>query len=346
MKRHKSFLLLSMCLVILLIGAVTLAGCGPNEQSNGEGDEAQDETFILRFAGDMPITHHISEQMITFEEKLLEKCGDRVSLELYPAAQLIAHTKIPEAVSSGAVDLGTCDSSNMGGISEAVVMSSMSFLIKDWDDCLELHQKYFDLIDSEFQQKGVKLLYWVPYGVDRGPLTTDKKVTTLEDLKGLQIRGIGEIGSKWIEGAGAVPVFIDSGEVYQALATGAIDGSMSGYGSYFTRRWYEVGKYVVGTGYNYCVYPTIMNLNKWNKLPKDIQDALISVGEEVTKEYFIEVEKTEIEYEKGLIDGGVEIYMLPEEELAKWKEPMQAIYDEWAQRSPACKEIMDYLSTR
>lgn len=328
-------------LVIMLISAMVLVGCSTTETE--QENSKKTKVITLKYAGDLPLSHIGSEQMDIFKEKVEERTGGSINVELYPAAQLYSSTRMASALSSGAIELGLCDTQHMGGLSEAAAMSAMSFLVKDWPESQTLHKKYFDLIDEEFQAKGIKILYWVPYGVDRGPLTTNKQITKLEDLKGLKMRGIGELSAKWLEAAGAHPIFIDPGETYQALATGTVDGAMSGYGNYYNRRWYETGKYVVGSGFNFCVFVTAVNLDIWNSLPEDIQDILLSTGEEISDECFARIEAEEKEIAAGLEKEGVEIYMLPDEELARWRDLMGPIYDEWADRSLACKQIMDNL---
>jgi TRAP-type C4-dicarboxylate transport system substrate-binding protein len=304
---------------------------------------AAEKQILLRYAGGMSLQHHITSTMEHFAKLVQEKSGNRVKLELYPASELYSHKDLPTAVATGAVDLAEMDTSKMGGLSDAAEMSTMSFLFRDWEHSVRLHNEFGGMVDNELKSNGAKLVFWMPYGQDVAPLTIKRQINTLEDLKGLKIRGIGEISSRWLEAAGASSTFIASPEVYQALATKAIDGAMSGWGSYYDRKWYEAGKYICGQPFNFCMFVTVANLKKWNSLPKDIQDIILQAGKEAQAWELSIVDKKDKEYISLLKQKGMIINYLPEAEAVRWRNLMKPIYKEWGNRSPTCTKIMEQL---
>lgn len=299
--------------------------------------------IVIRYAGGMSMSHHITQTMEHFAKLVTEKSEERVKVELYPASELFSHKDLPTAISSGAVDFAEMDCSKMGGLSEVAGMSTMSFLFKDWEHTIRVHEDARSLIDKELESHGTKLIFFMPYGKDVAPITVDKQINKLDDLKGLKIRGIGEISSRWLEAAGASSTYISSPEVYHALSTGAIDGAMSGWGSYYNRKWYEVSKYILGNTFNHAMFATVVNLKKWKKLPQDIQNIIIQAGKEAQSWELEKVENEDNRYMTLLEKEGIIINYLSPEELEKCKNLMEPIYKEWASRTEGTAILMKQL---
>jgi TRAP-type C4-dicarboxylate transport system substrate-binding protein len=82
---------------------------------------------------------------------------------------------------------------------------------------------------------------------------------------------------------------------------------------------YEVAKYFTEVGFGATMAGILtINLDTWEKLPKQVQDIILEVG----SEWFWDVYKRGQELEEQAISKmkseGVTIYKLPEEERAKW----------------------------
>jgi TRAP-type C4-dicarboxylate transport system substrate-binding protein len=89
------------------------------------------------------------------------------------------------------------------------------------------------------------------------------------------------------------------GEVYTALERGVVDGygwpsiKISDFG------WHEVTKYVVDPGFYQVDVCILVNLDSWNRLPKDLQQLLTKVAEQVeheASEYFAKIIQEEREF--------------------------------------------------
>ncbi len=146
----------------------------------------------------------------------------------------------------------------------------------------------------------------------------------MDDLKGMKMRMTGGAPTDMMKLLGGVPMLVGMTDVYLNLQKGVLDGAQSAYSAYTTWKLFEVAPYV-------CTAPTVcvtfmmaMNMDVWNGLPKDIQDAIMSVSGE----------KQAIRYGKELQDGGkvrqpdivkaagykITYSDLTPEELAKWTE--------------------------
>jgi len=76
---------------------------------------------------------------------------------------------------------------------------------------------------------------------------------------------------------GASPIATKPGDIYQGMERGVFEGTWWPFTKYIDWGFHEVTKYVVGPGiYNVC-HPVLVNLDKWNSIPANMQNLIIEV---------------------------------------------------------------------
>jgi len=332
MKQRSRFLLV---MVAILAVGVLFAGYA----------QAAEKQIVLRYAGNFPQKHFMTKMMEDWIKLVQERTKNRVKIELYPAGQLYTDKDLDRALSSGAVDLGQAQANVLAGTVPASHLLDFSMLWDNWAHFDRvIHEKGgFDIIDKDARAHNMKEIFIMPYGLTNGPITNKKKIVTHEDMKGLKIRAMGGSIAKTLQALGATPVFIGAGEVYQALQRGTIDGAVSGPTSMSDRGWGEITKYYWTMPYcpATCGH-TVMNLNAWNKLPADIQKIFLAAGREIELKYRNEVvEKENQDAFAKLQKAGVELVHPTQEEIAKCRELVKPVIEEWATKSKPSRELID-----
>ena len=120
---------------------------------------------------------------------------------------------------------------------------------------------------------GSKLLAIAPYPPQ--VVFCKPEVTSLDDLKGLKIRGSGRMTTKFLEALGAEGINVAFSEVPGALERGVVDCAVTGAGSGYSAGWWEVSTTLMTLplgGWDPVV--TAMNLDKWESLSADEQSEL------------------------------------------------------------------------
>ena len=105
-------------------------------------------------------------------------------------------------------------------------------------------------------------------------LSTKKPLKTLEDLKGIIIGVDAPPMVALVNALGASGIVVDFTEDYSSLQKGVIDAKTSAPQYIYIAKLYEVAKYYTvfhGIG---GMYAFTINSDVYNKMPKDIQDAL------------------------------------------------------------------------
>lgn len=177
---------------------------------------------------------------------------------------------------------------------------------------------------QEYEKLGLKVIWFVPspaYAI----ISVDP-ITDLDGFAGKRIRTFGNVLPLLVEAAGAVPLSVGFGEIYTSLQTGVLDGAMTDPPAMLVGKFHEVAKNVITTGPEQGAYTAIapvaymVNLEDWNALPEDIQQAILQVAREMTP---IGAEKM-AENAAGafgeLESHGVTVRHLSEEQTAAWAE--------------------------
>ena len=102
--------------------------------------------------------------------------------------------------------------------------------------------------------------------------TLSKPIRTLEELKGMKIRGTGRIGGL-VKALGATPMPMEMVDLYESLRRNVIDGNL---GPMEQLKGFKIGEFIkyttaswkVGVSYTFYI---VMNRSKWNALPADIK---------------------------------------------------------------------------
>jgi tripartite ATP-independent transporter DctP family solute receptor len=314
--------------------------------SSAEAAPAKQE-YLFRLAGTMPLEHYMTKTLEHFAKLLDEKTKGQVKIEIYPANQLFSDKDLPKALPSGAVDMGQVNMAMWAGMVPLLVIEELPFFYKDRDQYYRalLSPNVKNLLDKEFETRGVKILFWMDYGYTA--LIGKKPIKKLEDFKGKRIRGYGEISTEIIKALGGAPVFLSVGEVYMALQRGTIDGVLTSTCSVYERKFYEVVKYftLIKIGETQNSPAVLVNLKKFRELSPDLQKIMLDTAK-VAQDWGLEkaLSGTE-ECIAGLKAKGMEITPLSETEKKRWAEATRHIMKDYLERTGrAGKDLVEEVS--
>ena len=259
-------------------------------------------------------------------EEVERRSGGRVEITQHWGGVLAKTMEMAEVVGSGAVDMGAASwAAYFPQIFpiHTVVDGPVPFTKTPY--ALQLAgwelEEVVPEVKAEIETAGLKRLTYQNGGICN-IVMRNKPVRTLEDFEGLQIRTAGKyLLPPLVEAADAVPLFIPMPEVYDGLQKGMMDGATGLNGLFMGFKFYEVCDYIIEIGMGGDAAEGIMiNLDRWNSLPPDIQEIFMEVSEEHTDVYVHDYAVPAYEEAYGIFeDAGVEIIQLSDEEMAKWK---------------------------
>lgn len=311
------------------------------------------EPITLRLAHQNPDTGWSSANCSDVWSKNIEKAsGDKIKIQTYYGQTLAKGKDMWNSVKSGITDIGWCFHGYWPGmtpVADVISLPALPFTTAEkGSEALWKLYEQFPEVKNDFKDVQVLLLYTSdPYSL----ITTKKPVRTMEDLKGLKVRMTGGPPTDMMTALGGVPMLIAMPDVYLSLQKGVIDGMGAPYEAIQAFRLYEVIEHHLAAVFPAVYFSISMNKAKWNSLPKDVQDAIMSEsalkGSKFWGANFFDALK-KILMEKITAEGKkINFTELSKEERAKWLEVGgKPIWDKWVKEMEGkgvanAKKILD-----
>jgi C4-dicarboxylate-binding protein DctP len=271
---------------------------------------------------------------LKFKELAEKYTNGKVVVEVYPNSQLYKDNEELQALQLGAVQMLAPSLAKFGplGVREfevfdmPFILPSKAALRKVTDG--PLGAKLMGML----QPKGiVGLAYW-----DNGfkDMSANKPLRTPADFRGLKMRiQSSKVLEAQMRALGAIPQVMAFSEVYQALATGVVDGTENPPSNEYTQKMHEVQKYTTHSEHGYVGYAVITNKRFWDGLPADVRANLSKAMAEATA-FTNDIAQKENDEALDEIkkSGKSQIITLTAAEKAAWRKALEPVYTEMTSR--------------
>jgi C4-dicarboxylate-binding protein DctP len=177
------------------------------------------------------------------------------------------------------------------------------------------HFPIFDQVLAKYNQRRLGNPYCI---TDSYQIISNVPLRKMEDFKGVKLAHAGSF-LPLIAALGATPVQAVFTEIYTSMDTGVFNGFVMSPDSAVAFRIQEVGKYLTKLDLGAMEAGVLtVNLNTFNKLPKEVQDIVLEVGSEWTWDVVNRGKTLEANAWDTFKKAGVEVYTLPEKERVRW----------------------------
>ena len=221
---------------------------------------------------------------------------------------------------------GECDISI--GSTSSVASSYNDFFIFDTPYLFLSRDEAFDVgfageagqaILAGVESQGLKGLALWENGF-RNVTTNNKEINSIADLKGLKLRTMDNAIhlAAW-KAMGANPTPMAFSEVFTALQQGTVDGQENPYGIIVGNKFEEVEKFAIETRHSFTPYYVVMNLDRWNSMTPEQQEAVTKAMAEATQFEKEQSAKYEAEDVEVIEAAGCKVIKLSDEALAEFK---------------------------
>ncbi len=279
--------------------------------------QAGDEPIRLKLASHWPVLHDMNNVMVYFARAIGRESKGRLDVTYYPAGMLAGSFDKYEKVRAGVTDMVNIHIVAHPGALPLVQLSTLPFLFGDGTEATWVLNQMNDVWGPRLEGKNLKLLFMIG-DPNFQIFLRDKKVTKVEDLKGLRLR-CGGIADEALKIYGAVPVKLKHTDMYLAMQRGVVDGIVFPVGAAKSFKLEEVTKYILKLDFFSYHLMEAMNLNTWRRLPKDLQDAVMRASEQamfLSGFHYENMDCLTFSYFKG---KGIEIIEPSKAELERFK---------------------------
>jgi len=301
-----------------VLAFTVLAGVGTSAM-------AQDVIRLRIASGHPPANTYVALMRDFFVPEITKRVAEKTKYKMEfvegYGGSMVKVADVLEGVQSGIIDIGGY---NFGFEPSNLPLHSFQVMLPfgtmDPEMSLKIARAVYakvpymsKVLEDKFKQKLLALI------ADNGyNLGTNFEWNSVKDLKGQKIAGAG-LNLKWLEFAGATPVQSSLPEAYTSMKTGVYNGWIMFPSGWANFKLYEVGKYYTEIGFGAITWHGMtVNLARWNKLPKEVQDIIL----EVAKEYELKTGTVNKEnYPKQIAElkaHGSIVRTLPENVRQEW----------------------------
>jgi TRAP-type transport system periplasmic protein len=284
----------------------------------------------LNYANFPPAPTFPCVQMERWKEEVEKRTNGQVEIKTFPGGTLLDAKNMMDGVISGMADIGCLSTAYQPGRFPVINATSLPLGFKN---ATQASLTIWDLYSKYQPEELSKVKVLAMFASAPANIYAKVPVKNLDDLRGLQLRASGGV-AEVLKVLGATPVGMPQSEAPEALQKGVVKGAASSLETLMDFKYAELCKYV--TIFNGPIYPftVVMNLNKWNSLPKDVQKVMEDLGREQsewTGRYMDEHVKKSIDWSKE--NHQIEITELSAEEQAKWDAMLEPLVAKWAEEA-------------
>jgi len=316
----------------LVIAALLLSSC-------------RDATDVrtLKLAHALDPSHSVHKGMVYMAERVEEKSGGRLRMEVFPSGQLGTERENAEMLQIGSLAITKVSAAVLEGFAPSFRIFGLPFLFSDKPHLHRVLESEIGrelLLDTErFWLRG---LTFYDAG-SRSFYTSHRPIRHPDDLRGLKIRVMQSPSAMdMIRAFGGSPTPLSWGELYTALQAGVVDGAENNPPSFVLSHHYEISRYYSLT--EHTTIPDVLAISTriWEQLSQQEQQWLQEAADESAvyqRKLWAESEHETLERARA---AGI---IIIEPDKAPFIERVQGMYDAMAQ-DPKFRDLIERIKAK
>lgn len=290
---------------------------------------------VLRISLQLPLASHIGENLLLFKEEVEKNSDGSIEVQIYDSAQLYKDKEVPQAVASGAIEMGAASLTRFVGDIPAVDIFYMPFMF----NTEELVRKAVAPgspvrapLDEAILKTGARPLWWQAYG-GAILISQEAPVKTPEAMRGKKVRVFGKTLGDFTKAVGGAPAVISGSEQFIAYQRGTVDIGMTGISGVKSRKLWEVMDFVTATNHADIEFVVIINEDFWQGLSDDERAVISAAALKAELDVRDRMSAIEAEAYKVVEDNGMTVYQPTAEEIKAWRASAQTVIDQFLAES-------------
>ncbi|HRO59328.1 MAG TPA: TRAP transporter substrate-binding protein [Burkholderiaceae bacterium] len=297
---------------------------------------AAQETVTLKFHTFMaPQSNVWLDMHQPWMDKVEKESGGKIKFERYPAMQLGGSPRdLFDQMRDGVVDIVWTLPGNTPGRFPRIEVFELPFIMTNAEATSKAYWEYTQT-HAKDEFKGVQVLALHVHGP--GVIhTKDKQVKTVEDMKGLKVRGPTRLATKMLTSLGATPVGMPLPQIPDALSKGVIEGAVIPWEVVPSVKVNELTRYHAefdpksGALYT-TTFVLAMNKARYDSLPADLKKVIDANSGLETSAWLGKVQQgNDAKGRKATTDiASSVIYTLSPEEAEPFRKAASQVDEDW-----------------
>ena len=276
-----------------------------------------------------------------------EATDNKFQIQTFAAGEIVPGLQVLDAVQNGTVEMGHTATYYYFGKDPTFTFGCAI----PFGPNMRINQAWYtlgggkELLNEFFKSYNVTSLLAGNTGCQMGGFFR-KEINTVDDLKGLKFR-IGGYAGRVKQKLGCVPQQLAGGDIYPALEKGTIDAA-EWVGPYDDEK---LGLHKVAPHYYYPgwweggpMLLSLVNLDKWNALPKYYQSVLEHAGHYANNWMMAKYDQVNPQALRKLLSSGTKLHAFPPAVMEASFKAAKELNSEVAATNPNFKKVYDSLT--
>ena len=285
----------------------------------------------LRISLQLPLKSHLGQNLLLFKEEVEKNSNNAIEVQIYDSAQLYKDKEVPQAVGSGAIEMGVASLTRFVGDIPAVDIFYQPFLFNSEEKVRAATAKGGPIrgpIDEAILDTGSRVLWWQAYG-GAIMLSKGEPLKTPDDINDKKVRVFGKTLGEFVEAVGAAPTLISGSEQYLAYQRGTVDIGMTGVSGVKSRSLWEVMDTITVTNHADIEFVVIINEKFWQGLPDDHKAVITAAADVADLAVRDAVAGIEADAYAAAKEQGMQVYTPSDAEIEQWKAGAEPVLEKY-----------------
>jgi C4-dicarboxylate-binding protein DctP len=290
---------------------------------------------LIRISLQQPISTFVGQNLLEFKREVEEQTEGAVKITVYDKAQFYLDYQVPEAVGSGAIEMGVAPLAQYAEDVPAAGLFMQPFLF-NFDAIVRAavsrKSEIRIAIDAEIQKKsGVRVLWWQPYGPNvifgRGALSNPQTLTNH------RVRVFDDVSAEFVTLCGGVPHVISDAKQSEAFGQNIVDSSIASIASLKDEELWQKIDTITNIRHSENLFLVVLNEETFNGLSSQQKEALLTAAQKAEDSIWNSYHVFEAETYSFAASKGIKIQQLVLDDTVAWRVCSSSILESYMERA-------------
>ncbi|MBT7942080.1 MAG: TRAP transporter substrate-binding protein DctP, partial [Alphaproteobacteria bacterium] len=251
-------------------------------------------------------------------------------------AQLYKDKEVPQAVASGAIEMGVASLTRFAGTVPAVDIFYVPFMFDSEAKIRAATAPNSPVradLDAAILKTGARVLWWQAFG---GAIILSKgaPIRTPDQMKGKKVRVFGKTIGDTVTAVGGAPTLMSGSKQFLAYQRGTVDAGMTGVTAVQSRKLYQVMDHLTVTNHADIEFIVLINDKVWKGLTDKERSVITKAGRRVEQELrnkIVKLEKDAMDFSRTKM----KVIDLTPAERAMWRKATKSVVNGYVKNAGA-----------
>lgn len=278
-----------------------------------------------------PESSAVTKNVMAFADEVRELTDGQLNIVVHPAASLIRHGEIKNAVRSSQVEVGEILMSTLSNEDATYELESLPFLVGTFDDAKRMWEVTREHTAQDMNRQRMTLLFANPWGPQG--LYSLGAVDAVADMRGARFRAYNYTTERIAQLAGAVPTQVEAADLAQAFSTGRVNMMVTSTATGVSAAVWDFLDHFYDVRVSFSKNIVFANTRAIDALDDDVREGLLEAARRAEARGW---EMAEADHDDGLqrlADGGLEVGEGSEQLREDLRGIGENMVEEWKQRA-------------